>query len=594
MLFEERRALEDFADKSLREVIDDVEHLVDLHTERRNGMRKIRDILDGGSAAAAALLGGGYDDDTAPVANLIHSGLTRLAQKLARPPSLKVEPPPKLDSPTARDKAERRERIVRGYDEGAKLDLTLPQVARWLPGYGFAVYTIDDGFDHTGNPYPHATIRDPFEAYPSEWGIQQQPSRIAFVREIAVDKLARLYPEHAGDLAKSGGVVSFDERGRWTGATHRSETVTVAEYLDEAGTWLVVQERELLLSFTPNPIRPIPPFQIMKRFAFNKLIGHYDHATGLMSAQAKMNLLTLIAMEDAVFAPIFIAGELAQGNEVTLGRDAVNRLTQGSSVERLGSSVPPQLFQEIDRLERQLRVTSGYSVIDDSQSPNSFVTGRGLDNLLSGVDNEVREYQTVIRRSLEDLDAKRMMWDEKAYGDTRKPVYGQVEGAEGTEMYTPSSAIGSNWSTTRKYGVMAGFDEPQKIVTGLQLMQSKVIDTLTMQEELDGIDDITEVRKRIAQEEAESTLNQVLLAAAQQGDQRALMAAIEMMAEGDVKQTLKKFFTPEEPQPSEQQQAALAAQQAPSGPPPDSTTILSRLFGSGETQVGAQTVGRVA
>ena len=34
---------------------------------------------------------------------------------------------------------------------------------------------------------------------------------------------------------------------------------------------------------------------------------------------------------------------------------------------------------------------------------------------------------------------------------------------------------------------MAGYDEPQKIVTGLQLLQAGIIDTQTLQENLDGL-----------------------------------------------------------------------------------------------------------
>ena len=42
------------------------------------------------------------------------------------------------------------------------------------------------------------------------------------------------------------------------------------------------------------------------------------------------------------------------------------------------NNLPYQLFQQIDRLERHLRLGSAYPVSDDGQSPNAFVTGRGL------------------------------------------------------------------------------------------------------------------------------------------------------------------------------------------------------------------------
>ena len=44
---------------------------------------------------------------------------------------------------------------------------------------------------------------------------------------------------------------------------------------------------------------------------------------------------------------------------------------------------------------------------------------------------------------------------------------------------------------------MAGFDEPQKIVTGLQLLQAGVIDTETLQDNIDGLENIQKVQERI-------------------------------------------------------------------------------------------------
>ena len=49
-----------------------------------------------------------------------------------------------------KSKKDKLERIVTSYDQFQKLDLQLPQVARWLPGYGFAVWVITSKTDPTG------------------------------------------------------------------------------------------------------------------------------------------------------------------------------------------------------------------------------------------------------------------------------------------------------------------------------------------------------------------------------------------------------------------------------------------------------------
>lgn len=588
MLTEEQVQVEAYAGKSLHEVIEDTAWLRSLQEDGKDTRRKIRDIVDGGPQGIAALLGQNFKGDTPPVNNLLYSGLNRLAQKIGRLPDLKIAA--HKDTQAARVAAERRERIVVGYDEGCKLDMMLPQLGRWLPGYGFGVITVADGFDFDNNPFPMATLRDPYAAFPSPWGVTQQPDRIALVREFDVHKLARMYPQDAHLLmkGKAGGAATYGSSERsWEGADQGK--VEVVEYMDVAGTWTLVPDRAVLLDFTPNPIAPMLPFVVPKRFAFNKLIGHYDHVIGLMTANAKLNLLSLIAMEDAVFAETVVAGELTRGDTWVKGRNAINYVTAGTNVQKLGGAVNPQMFQEIDRLERQLRTTSGYSVTDDGQSPNSFVTGRGLDNLQAGVDNEVAEYQLVLQNAIEHVDCVRLAWDEKAYGNVAKPLAGKGS----PEEYVPAKHIAGRYKTRRRYGVMAGWDDASKVVTGLQLLQAGIIDRTTMRENIRGLDDVPEVAKRIEHEQAEQALRDAMLAAAQQGDPKAVMALIEMLPASDTKQTLQKFYTPEGPEMSEQE-AMMSQGPAVESQAPDSTgTILSRLLSSGEAQGGAQVVGSI-
>ena len=41
-----------------------------------------------------------------------------------------------------------------------KTRFTMPQVGRWLPGYGFAVWVIREKIGPDGTPYPCAELRD--------------------------------------------------------------------------------------------------------------------------------------------------------------------------------------------------------------------------------------------------------------------------------------------------------------------------------------------------------------------------------------------------------------------------------------------------
>ena len=106
---------------------------------------RIRSIMNGGPSGILALMGDqikGFQDWQIPMPNLMASGLEHLAQKIGRIPNLKVEVPNNKDSERARIKAEKIARIVTAYDEVQRLDLQMPQVGRWLPGYGYAVWVI--------------------------------------------------------------------------------------------------------------------------------------------------------------------------------------------------------------------------------------------------------------------------------------------------------------------------------------------------------------------------------------------------------------------------------------------------------------------
>ena len=140
----------------------------------------------------------------------------------------------------------------------------------------------------------------------------------------------------------------------------------------------------------------------------------------------------------------------------------------------------------------------------------------------------IREYHTVMADAAEMIDFKRLEWDEKMYGGSSKQLSGYYKNTFFSETYDPEKDIAGAYKTRRVYGAMAGYDEPQKIVTGLQLLQAGIIDTQTLQENLDGLDNIVRVNERITKEKSEKVLFDSLLAQAQQGDAKATMAVIQI------------------------------------------------------------------
>lgn len=578
--------------------------LREQHSGALTARHRVRAIMNGGAGAVRALLGPHVTESDLPWPNVMLSGLTRLAQKIGERPQVRVDPPDDKDTESARKRAEKRQRIAESYDQADRVELQLPQVGRWLPGYGFAVWTIDTRVAADGTPYPKAELRDPYDAFPGAWGVDQQPSELAIWRRISVSEAKRLYPQVASKIDLRGAAAaprgSLDGIGLGTGggrwANPSGSGLSLVEYRDVEGTWMLLPDLGELVDFVENPLRNSPAFVVPKRFSFDELTGQYDHVIGLMAAMAKINIMSIIAMEDAVFTETNIIGDgPLGGKQYEKGRFKVNKFPPGTQIQKPQTNLPYQLFETINRIERQFRLVASYPVTDDAQSPMSFVTGQGLEELQTSVTNEIREYQKVVRWAMTDLDARRLEWDDRVSADRLKPMVGEIDGIPFHEKYRPRTHIKGDYATRRVYGMMSGWDDSAKIVGGLQLLSAGVIDLTTMRENIDGLSNITRIDERVHDERARQALMEALVFAAQNQDPRAINALIEMLPESKLKRELREFYQPEEAE----DEAGMMAEEDPlaelaaGGAPPDVQTVLSRMMAGGGVDAGAQVVSRV-
>ena len=128
---------------------------------------------------------------------------------------------------------------------------------------------------------------------------------------------------------------------------------------------------------------------------------------------------------------------------------------------------------------------------------------------------------------------------------------------------------------------MASFDAPNKIITGLQLLQAGIIDKETMQQEMDGLENLSQINERITKQKTEEILFSMLLQQSQQGDKGAMMAVVEIYNNPkDIGDILEKYFTASGEEPSPQEQAVLQqAQQVQQQGPPNLAALLGGAVG---------------
>jgi hypothetical protein len=571
---------------------------------------RIRAVMNGGAEGVRSVLswnsgrpkqgpGSGAGEDTdlgvdLPTANVMYSGLERLAQKVGREPVIKTDMIPNRDTNTARKKAEKRARIVRGWDETSRMEMQYPQIGRWLPGYGFTFHAIRERV-FGDQSIPVADLRDPFDVYPGMWGVDQQPTEAAIFRMCSKSDMSREYPHVAASVdrytanMKTQGVPIIGQYGAWEGHPH--SPLTIVEYYNEDGTYIVCPEMEMALGFIPNPLLSGPAFVMTKRFSFDQLQSQYHHVFGLMSMMAKLNILGLIATEDAVFRETNIIGEMV-GNNYDRGRFGVNLFEPGARIEKPTGDQLQQTWQAVNILERQFRTVANYDVAQDGVSPNSFATGQGIRELGASADENVKEYQTAIKNSVELIDRKRLEWEQEMHPQKEKKVYWYEGGTEFEETYVADKDIDKDYRTQRVYGAMATFDENSKIIAGLQLVQARVMDRRTMQENLDGFHNVSLINERIDQDQAKEMLISGLGQRFGMNDPAAGVALASIMDNPkDTQKVLTGMFAPKEQQGMTAQEVQQGAppDAIEGGPPPAVQTVLAQMESQGG---GAQSVGQ--
>jgi hypothetical protein len=482
-----------------------------------------------------------------------------------------------------------------------KTKMQYPQVGRWLPGYGFVFNKLVQRRGQDRKLFPHMELRDPFDVYVGWLGPDQQPVDYATIRQVPLEQLVTLFDDPA-DAARVVRRLKDTNTERWSflqggdrGWEGIKDGVEVVEYEDHKGRSIVIPEAEFLVSHTPNPIE-IPTFSFSRRYTFNRPASQYNHIIGIVAMQAKLNVLYLIALEDGVMVETNIDGEVVGTYE--FGRDAVNELLPGTKVTRPYPPNQNQTLQGLNQLERQLRIGAQYDVQQDGVSPNSFATGMGMRELQGAVNDNVREYHGVMANHAEVNDEIRLRWAAELYaGESR--TYFDMRGKRQTANI--DTTIDGDYRTRRIYGAMATFDDHQKIIVGMQLETGGYIDTLTFQENIDGLDDLELINERIAHKRARETLYELLRQESLENP-AAKQALVEVMANpGDEVEILEKYFgAPDPAEAAAMEQAMMAQQQAamgggpvgvPTGGAPEPIqSVLSRIEGSGAVDGGVQSV----
>jgi len=443
--------------------------------------------------------------------------------------------PDKMSGVRSYEFAQVRRKAV-GYSWAkSRMNLALRRAYRHIAGYATATLVVVPDL-RAGLPI--VECRDPLLSYPEPKAPEDlTPIRnCGFVYSKATEWIRSTYPQAR---TENGGVVppvtSTDEAVTWDLVEWVDEYCTVigvlgpTEWRDRSGRVTSQPARPMEgmapqhfeLSRVPN-LTGMCPAATPRRVTLDSISSQVAQVTGIVDLMARLQALQIIAAEKAIFPDRYIIGEATRTPRLVNGDWAdgrtgeVNLLMDAKSIGSMPSTPDPVGQQMIDRLERNVRVSTGLNPTFGGETYGSLRTGRGIDSMLSAsVDPRIQEMQEVMVPELEQineciLETYRSYWPRRKYtvfaplsGDTEASVF-----VPGQHVESPANAVVYPFPGMDVQGVT--------IILG-QLYGMKAVSLDTVRRRHPNISDAEAEQKRVEHEVLEQTVLESLAQQAQAG-----------------------------------------------------------------------------
>lgn len=425
-----------------------IETIITMLMERRtaygpvlNQMMKLRDAYNGDIIVPLPEMD---RNERSSVANLISTGLDQTAMRIASTTPNVYFPAVVPGNKPSEDRANKRRRATLGWYEANKMSMKLRRRARFLIGYASSPVVL--------RPDPKRGIakwevRSPLTAYPalSEDIDCITPTDCIFSFGRSYKWMKAHYPNAA---------VKF----RTNGEEPSDQTLyDVIEYVDD--------ECWVLAAVEVNPVTPsiIPgqsslryvelervtnrtglcPAVVPGRITLDRQQGQFDGLVGMYQMQAKLMALEVIAVERGIFPDTYLVSRPGETAKFVSGpydgRTGMVNVIAGGDLREAGLNVGQGPQQTIDRLERNMRITSGIPAEFGGESTTNIRTGKRGDAILSAVvDFPVQEAQELLAESLIEENKRAIAIAKNYFGDDRRSFYVSFRGARGHVDYIPN------------------------------------------------------------------------------------------------------------------------------------------------------------
>ena len=503
------------------------------------------------------------------IANMIDIAARDLSEMVAPLPAFNAGASAGL-APAEEKRAEKRTKILSAIVSGSDLQTQMYTAADNYITFGYAFSKVEYNYD---TMLPVIRLLDPLGCYPvvDRW---RRVTELFQTFYVGAQLLAELYPELSGKLRDR-----YNLDGSSPGDTNLIQVVFHHDknfdtvFLPTTNGGMQSQ----LLSQVPNKIgkclvnatwRPGPAIR-----------GQFDDVMFVQLAQSRMALLGLEAAHKSVQAPIVVPPDVTN---VPLGPDAHLRTSEPQLVRRLQLDLPPQVMNEEQTLQQQLRTGARYPEVrdGDASGASGHITGKGVQALMAGFDTQVRTAQAILAPWLTKTASLALECDSKMFGGMKKSVRGTANGTPFNLDYIPEKVIKEDYDVDVQYGLMAGLDPSRWLVFGLQARAEKLISRDYLRRQMPADLDVEEEERKIDVEDTREALKiaveqyaTAIPAMAEQGQDptnalRIITDVVDGRTKGKpIEEILAKSLKPPEPSPEEQ---VLQSEMPPEmgGPPP--------------------------
>lgn len=504
------------------------------------------------------------------VANLVGAAARITAQRVGRYPRISVIPAHRSQLDKDVRKTEAMELQLREDLERTGFRATLAQAALWMVSHGVLPLVVRPSVQY-GSPV--IEVRDPLTLYvDTVWPHRPEVSSALYVESMAASRAEQLYPGASASLGEDVTEVLIGEY-------FSPEGITVVGPLG-GGHADILADYPSILPFVcsvcrltadrpvcPNCGRSIakPLMTVVGRGFSSDLSfeGQFESTIPLLIAQAKMFGLMMAYMEQNVYPETNIFAELQSNNaQYAIGPGAVNYFNAGpgARVEKSANEMSPQVFNELDRFERAIRIAGGFPAQMSGEPVATIATGKGIEELTATVDDNVNYWQTVVQDTL--IKAMNL------FSDTSIAF-----GGEGSGLYLPRSSY--------RVGVRhLSSSDPAQLVGMLQQVDSKLVSRATVRAKLDSVDqpEIEEVSietEQLRDALLQGVLQRSAMPVAQGGmDPKDVARLIHMRREGAALEDAVERLA------AEAQQASPATGAAPA--PASISQLLQKAAGGGQ------------